>query len=65
MTWPKSISLAKMSPPTDGEINDNRGDDTGDIDRWENDGGMSFGTVHDRSRNQKSNGCGVFLSSIN
>lgn len=48
MKWPKSFSLAKMSPPTE---NENRRDDDGDIDRWENDGGMSFGTVHDRSRN--------------
>jgi len=51
MTWPKSISLAKMSPPTEGEINDKRGDDDPDIDRWENDGGLSFRAIHDRSRN--------------
>lgn len=51
MTVLKIISLNKMPPPTEGEIHDNRGDIDGDIDRWENDGGLSFRAIHDRNRN--------------
>ena len=42
--------MAKMSPPSDGDQLDNREEADGDIDRWENDGGMSFATKQDRSR---------------
>ena len=51
MTLLVSLSVAKMSPPNEGEIIDTREDDEGDIDRWENDGGMNSGTIYDRSRN--------------
>lgn len=51
MTLLARITMAKMTPPTEGEIRDNGGDIDGDIDRWENDGGMNSGAIHDRSRN--------------
>ena len=51
MTLLVSLSVAKMSPPNEGEINDNWEENNGDIDRWENDGGMNSGTIYDRSRN--------------
>ena len=52
MTLFVRISVAKMSPPNDGDTLDNWENSDGDIDRWENDGGMSFGTINDRSRKQ-------------
>lgn len=40
MTLLLSFSIAKMSPPDEENIMDNRKDDEGDIDRWESDGGI-------------------------
>jgi hypothetical protein len=45
MTLLMNFSLSKMSPPNEGEVNDNWEDDELDIDRWENDGGMNAGSV--------------------
>ncbi len=45
MTLLGSLSIAKMSPPNEGEINDTWEDDELDIDRWENDGGMNSKSV--------------------
>lgn len=40
MTLLLSFYIAKMSPPDEEDIIDNGKDDKGDIDRWENDGGI-------------------------
>ena len=51
MTLLVSFSIAKMSPPNEGDIIKPLEDDEGDIDRWENDGGKNYGTIYDRCRN--------------